>query len=221
MEEATRQESAHYDNAYFAWQRSSSGGDLGAEANLRMFRDFIRPTDTVVDFGCGGGFLLRRLQCQRRIGVEVNPAAVSYARASGLDEIVSYLGELAPESADVVISCHALEHTVDPFHKLQQVRVALKPGGLAVFVVPCERYDTQYVPGNIDQHLYTWAPINLGNLLASAGFSVLSCERIAHRFPPRAAQLQHLVGWGLFHLICRVYANLRPGLTQVRAVGRK
>jgi hypothetical protein len=74
--------------------------------------------------------------------------------------------------ADVLISSHALEHTFDPFEKLKLTRRKLKPGGLAVLVVPCERYDTKYVEQNMDQHLYTWAPVNIGNLVRYAGFTV-------------------------------------------------
>jgi SAM-dependent methyltransferase len=210
--------SSHYNEAYFGWQ--SALADFGAEANLWMFRDFVRATDTVVDFGCGGGFLLRRLDCRRRIGVEVNPAAVRCAHANGL-EVVSDLSDLAPEFADVIISSHALEHTFDPFHKLRQAHAVLQRGGLAVFMVPCERYDRRYVADNIDQHLYTWAPLNIGNLFANAGFSVLSCERIAHRFPPAPERIQRCVGWAAFHAICRLNARLRPGITQIRTVARK
>ena len=142
---------AHYGEDYFEWQEPI--GAL-AEANAWMFREFVRPTDLVVDFGCGGGFLLQRLEAGRKIGIEVNPAAVARARASGL-EIASDLGELPARSADVVISNHALEHTFDPFDKLRLAHRALKRDGLAVFVVPCERYDTRYEQGNIDQHTST------------------------------------------------------------------
>lgn len=208
---------AHYNDAYFRLQKSV--GEL-AEANAWMFRDFVGASDVVVDFGCGGGFLLRCLDTQRRIGVEVNPAAIEDARMNGI-EIVNDLLQLPPDSVDVVISNHALEHTTDPFEKLRLARRALKSHGLAIFVVPCERYDTPYLPRNFDQHLYTWAPVNLGNLFMAAGFQVLSCERIAHRLPPRAALFRRLLGASVFHYVCRGYAYLRPGLTQVRAVGIK
>jgi SAM-dependent methyltransferase len=218
MDSAIGNVSAHYDEDYFDWQRREA--PFWAQANLWMYEDYVQPGDVVVDFGCGGGFLLEALPGRVKIGIDVNPAAQDVLREKGL-AAAGDLSAVADGHADVIVSCHALEHTVDPFDKLKLVKEKLRRGGLAVFVVPCERYDTAYVPDNIDQHLYTWAPINIGNLFCAAGFSVLSCERLAHRLPPMAARLQQALGWTLFHALCRAYARLRPKLTQVRVVARK
>jgi SAM-dependent methyltransferase len=208
----------YYDERYFEWQRPL--GEFGAQAQIWMFRDYIRTSDIVIDFGCGGGFLLDILPGRIKIGVEVNPAAQEFAQRRG-HQVVTDLSEIPDSYADVLISSHALEHTFDPFEKLKLARRKLKPGGLAVLVVPCERYDTRYVEQNMDQHLYTWAPINIGNLVRYAGFTVESCERLAHRSPPKAADIQRIIGWPLFHALCRAYARLCPKLTQVRVVARK
>jgi SAM-dependent methyltransferase len=207
----------HYDGDYFSWQRAM--GEFSATASRHFFAPFIRKSDAVIDFGCGGGFLLAALDCRDRIGVEVNPAARAVAKECL--PVVGDLGEIADEWADVVISNHALEHVSDPFEKLKLMVAKQKPGGLAIFVVPCERYDTPYVEGNIDQHLFTWSPVNLGNLFHHAGLTVLSCERIAHRWPPRAAQVQRLLGWPIFHGLCRIYAHVNARMTQIRVVARK
>ena len=60
--------SAHYDARYFAWQAPQ--GEFGGWANLTKFRKYIRNDDRVLDFGCGGGFLLKNLTCRKRVGVE-------------------------------------------------------------------------------------------------------------------------------------------------------
>ena len=43
-----------------------------------------RPHAAVLDFGCGGGYLLHNLTCAEKAGIEVNPAAIEDARAKGL-----------------------------------------------------------------------------------------------------------------------------------------
>lgn len=63
--------SAHYDNNYFIWQAPL--GEFGGWANQSKFEEYITPDSVVLDFGCGGGFLLKNLVCRKRIGVEVNP----------------------------------------------------------------------------------------------------------------------------------------------------
>jgi 2-polyprenyl-3-methyl-5-hydroxy-6-metoxy-1,4-benzoquinol methylase len=67
------QASAYYDASYFAWQRQMA--EFGAWSNIDKYRDTVGPNDRVLDFGCGGGFLLAKLDCAERIGVEPNPAA--------------------------------------------------------------------------------------------------------------------------------------------------
>ncbi|UCE39033.1 MAG: methyltransferase domain-containing protein, partial [Thermoplasmata archaeon] len=70
-----------YGKEYFDWQKNI--GSFGGLANLFKFKEFINPTDTVVDFGCGGGYLLRNLQCKEKMGIEVNPHARQEAKRNG------------------------------------------------------------------------------------------------------------------------------------------
>jgi len=37
----------------------------GGELNKRKFTPYISPTDNVLDFGCGAGWLLAALQCAK------------------------------------------------------------------------------------------------------------------------------------------------------------
>ena len=207
----------HYGEKYFAEQRKS--GEFGAKANIDFFQKYIREHDSVIDFGCGGGFYLDAIECEDKIGVEINPVARAIAQEKF--PVYAELSETADNWADVVISSHALEHTYDPFDKLKLVLKKLKPGGLAVFLVPCERYDNRYVEDNYDQHLYTWSPLNLGNLFRHAGFEVVSCEHVARLWPPKYELVQKLVGWSMFHVFCKIYGRINLRLTQVHIVAKK
>ena len=55
--------STHYDQQagedYFDFQASI--GEFGGWANVTKFSDYVAPGDTVLDFGCGGGYLLKNL----------------------------------------------------------------------------------------------------------------------------------------------------------------
>lgn len=208
----------HYDADYFAWQNSL--GKVAGSLNAEKFSPFIKPGDDILDFGCGGGTLLAALTAKSKIGVEINPHARAHAAGLGITAVAS-LDAVPSGSIDILISNHALEHTEQPLEVVRQFREKLRPGGRAVVIVPCERYDTAYVPGNIDQHLYTWSPINLGNLFDAAGLNVVSVERIAHRWPPRVDLFDRLLGRRFCNALCVFYAHLRPKLTQVRIVARK
>lgn len=81
--------SAHYLGErgvrYAQWQLGGSKY-MGAIV-ARKFNQFVSATDTVLDFGCGGGATLLALQCGRRLGVEPNEAALNAARTSGMRPI--------------------------------------------------------------------------------------------------------------------------------------
>jgi SAM-dependent methyltransferase len=205
----------HYDPRYFEEQRLS--GEFGGRAEVVKYEEFVRPGDAVLDFGCGGGFLLANLTCRERLGVEVNPSARASCAAQGVNAVAS-LDEVPDGWADVAISNHALEHTADPHAQLTKLRSKLKPGGKLVLCVPCERYDTAYKPDDIDKHLFTWSPMNAGHLVTMSGFKVLEARLFRHSFPPGYRQIQRLLGWPGFHVAARIWGRIHKKMTQVRVV---
>jgi SAM-dependent methyltransferase len=176
--------------AYFAYQAAC--GNLGADLDRWKFEPYIRPGDTVVDFGCGAGGLLAGLSAGRKVGVEVNELARSAAQRRGL-VIVSSTHELEDGIADVVISNHALEHTLAPFDELRGLHRLLKPGGLLVLWLPLDDWRIQRtLMKDPNHHLYTWTPLTLRNLLEEAGFEVRECSVAAHAWPPFTGRLIRL-----------------------------
>jgi len=166
------------------------------DINRRAFEPHVREDDVVVDFGCGSGRLLSVLPARRRIGVEINELAKRQACERGI-EVVGSTGDLIDEVADVVISNHALEHTLSPFDVLLELRRLLKPTGRLVLMLPIDEWRKQRRRwyGDPDHHLYTWTPLLLSNLLGEAGFSVEECRVFTCApFPRRLAPLRASVG---------------------------
>lgn len=209
--------SGHYDEKYFAWQKQVS--EFGAWANRYKFLDYIKTTDRILDFGCSAGGLLGGITCAKKFGVEPNPAAASDARKI-LDCVYESSSELPTEFVDLVISNHALEHTLHPLAELKNLHRCLVPNGKIVIVVPCENITRAYVPKDINHHLYSWSPMCLGNLLDEVGFSVIACEPYIHKWPPLYRYWAKL-GWPIFNLLCRITGQLRRDWFQVRAIAVK
>ena len=149
------------------------------------FRRHVAASDTVLDFGCNDGVFLRWIDAGRRIGVEVNPAAREECEAACLKEGIRIelhddIGSIEDGIVDVVISNHCLEHTLTPYETLRQIHRVLRPGGKLVLVLPFDDWRSpihrRWRPGDRDNHLFTWSPMNAGNLLTEAGFRVESAE---------------------------------------------
>jgi SAM-dependent methyltransferase len=195
---------------YFAYQKAIAES-RGALLALK-FERYIKPQDCVLDFGCGGGYLLKALNCTRKIGVEINPAAQSQAVMNGI-QCHPVLDNVPDAIADVVISNHALEHVPFPIEALRQIREKLKPGGTLVLCVPADDWRTQkrYDPNDVNHHLHTWTPLLLGHTLSEAGFLVKTNEItiLTHAWPPRVDALCKCLPRAAFDMICGVFAVIR------------
>jgi len=207
----------HYDKSYFDWQKNI--GAFGGIANLFKFREFIKPSNTVIDFGCGGGYLLENISCSRKVGIEVSETARKEASARGI-ETVATIEEIENESADVIISNHALEHVLSPFEALRDLYPKLKPNGLIVFVVPHQDTRDEYNPDDINKHLYTWNQLTLGSLFVAAGYRVIKVEAIQHQWPPNYVEIFAKYGEEEFHKICKEYA-IKNNNYQIRIIATK
>jgi len=208
----------HYNLAYFDWQRNQ--GKFGAWADLDKFRDYVLKSNRVIDFGCGGGYLLAALKAKEKVGIEINPVARKEAIKNGV-KTYTKISSVTNNWADVIISNHALEHVEEPLVILKELRKKLKPGGRFVCVVPCETVRRLYDPDDVNQHLYSWSPLNLGNLFKAAGYKVIESKPYIHKWPPNYMSIAKWLGRRGFNLYARLYGRLHMDWAQVRLVAER
>lgn len=210
--------SKHYDPQYFSWQ--SSIGEFGGWANLTKFIEFIKDSDDVMDFGCGGGYLLKNIKCHRKIGVEINPSAAEVAQHNGI-EVYSSTLQVPDDYVNVIISNNALEHSLHPLYEIKTLYSKLRQGGKIIIIVPCESIYYTYKANDINHHLYSWSPMCIGNLFSEAGYTVIESKPYIHKWPPYYRQLARFGGRKIFELACRVYGRIERSWFQVRVVAKK
>ena len=195
---------------YLAVQESD--GEVFGRIRAERLKRFVSPEDTLVDFGCGPGYVAKYIDCKRKIGIDVNPAAAAIASSNGL-EYYRFLEDIGDNVAHVVFSTHVLEHVPSPLDSLREMRRVLRPGGLLVLVVPIDdwRRTKRWRPDDFDRHLYTWTPLLLGNILSTAGFDVKSGSiRVKPHVVFRGCTLVHgrIPGW-LFEAAAWLWAVIR------------
>lgn len=181
-----REPGLFYGEPYFAYQKA--GGQKCATYNRKFFAPFIHEGDAVLDFGCGGGYLLQLLSCRDKAGIDINPAARAQAARLGIEAWAS-LAEIANRQFDIAISSHCLEHVANPYEILRAIGRVLRPGGLLVLLLPLDDWRTESWHGpDINGHLYAWTPKLLGNLLKASGFEPAFIRVVNHVVPPRIDQ---------------------------------
>lgn len=215
---AVVEKNAYYDKSYF--DKTFEHQRYAAYFDRLKFEKFVSPSDRVIDFGCGGGYILSGLNVRERAGVEINEAAATAARASGM-QVFDSLEKIEEGWADVIISHHALEHVDDPLGMVRLMFTRLRTGGRIVLVTPSKSFKIRYREDDPNFHLFTWSPSNLGNLLKRAGFVEISTSPVHHRWPRYWWIVGPIVGKKAMNRICVVYGRIMTGISQVRAVGYK
>lgn len=201
----------YYDDHYFNYHQRKIG-IFGAKANLFKFANYVRTNDYVLDFGCGGGYLLNNLNCSRKIGVEINPVARKVCIDLGVD-CVDSLDMIQDNSIDLILSNNCLEHTENPSKLIEQMYLKLVPGGRIVICVPCDKQNYKFSPNDINNHLYSFSPMNLGNILQNAGFVEISVKAIYHKWPPIPFLMKYF-GIRIFHFFSFLYGMIDKTYTQ-------
>ena len=139
---------------------------LGGKFILHKIAPYKRE-GTLLDFGCGKGFLVRvaMLAGFDAYGVELNAALAQAARAYWeTDRILSW----------------NLEHLTDPLGTARALRGLLKTGGILALDVPNVRSLRYLLRGSVTfdptAHLYHFSARTLSRLLSRAGFEVLEAR---------------------------------------------
>ena len=206
-----------YGKEYFDWQKKI--GKIGGKLNKFKFEKEVKESDVLMDFGCGGGYLLENFGNKVKLGFEVNKTAWDELKSKGID-VYDDFDNILDNSIDSIISNHAMEHVPLPLNSFKDLYKKLKPGGRMVIVIPCEQPSESqfyYKAGDINQHLHTWCPMTFGNLATLAGFKVISCNVFQHQWPP-----DFKTSWMKpdFHERCRQHAKKNKNL-QVKLVATK
>lgn len=144
-----------------------------------------------LDFGCGGGFLLRAALDAgwNAFGHDIGKRALASCKAQGLN-VTDDLGQLGSGRFDVVFLNHVFEHVAEPQDLLSSCRQLLTRDGKLFIAVPnlaglraqlSFRFLSRHF--NIDErhrafpiHLFYYTPRTLVKVLEKSGLRVIGVE---------------------------------------------
>lgn len=187
--------------SYFA--RQNEAADDGGILKARPFAPYMAKHHEVLDFGCGGGWLIKHLDVQRRVGVEPNTVAHPICEQNGV-EVHEDIESLNGQQFDRIISNHCLEHVPCPLETLNSLSKLLKKDGQLLLMLPVDDWRSQrdFSGRDKDHHLHTWTPRLIANTLVDAGFETEKVRIVTHAWPWKWRTFNRLLPTPLFDLLC-------------------
>jgi SAM-dependent methyltransferase len=105
------------------------------------FAKYVRPTDTVLDLGCGYGEFINQIACGKKYGMDLNPGVSGFLNpdVTLLPQDCSSRWPLPDASLDVVFTSNFFEHLPDKATlggTLDEIARCLRPGGRLIAMGP-------------------------------------------------------------------------------------
>ena len=111
------------------------------ESLFASYTALVRRTDTVLEIGASGIERTRDLagRCAKLIGVELMPERIPEPFDNVEYRVAdwqSLSAAVEPESIDLAVASHVIEHVPDDLRALDELYTVLKPGGVALINTP-------------------------------------------------------------------------------------
>lgn len=197
----------YYSKDYFAWQKKA--GEYGALIDITYYERYLRSSDTLLDFGCGGGYMLSKVVCKKKYGVDINEYARIEATKKGL-KVYPSLDSL-PKNIKFtrIMSHHTLEHLHNPLDTLVQLRSKLEKNGALICIVPIDDWRSQksFKKKDINNHLYTWTPLLLKNLFKEAGYTIVDVKILYDAWVPYSRFYYTYIPKWLYNFMSKIWSS--------------
>jgi SAM-dependent methyltransferase len=173
--------------------------------DFEIARSLVRPTDDVVDLGCGDGRFLASLGLRvgRTAGVDTNAPAVERLRERGGEAYATDFDAFAREHAgefDVVTSFHTMEHVPDPVAMGRAAARCLRSGGRFLLSLPNRDHVWRDERAPLDRpphHVTRWSPEQVTRLAFVLGLMLHELRFEEADLRPRSVARRVLDGDGI------------------------
>ena len=199
---ATERDARFWDRLSTKYARSAIADMAGYERTLARTADHLRPSDRVLEVGCGTGTTALRLApgVAAMVATDLSPAMVEIARGKAGDQGIDTVHfvaaaaddtRFAGEGFDAVLAFNLLHLVPDVGAALAAIAASVKPGGLLISKTPCigemnpligrVMIPVMGLVGKAPSTVHAFRFGDLERALERAGFDIVLAERHATR----------------------------------------
>jgi len=173
------------------------------EEQIKYLQFFPEDVSSVLDVGCGRGELLSILKARsvEAEGCDTDDVCLEksghFAHVTKAD-ILELSNYYPLNSFDLVTCLHLLEHTLNPYASLQQLKIVTRK--YILLAVPNSRYIAY---DENPTHLYSWNGDTLRNLLEAAGLRILRLKQDRTNMFPNVLRFTPIIN----RILLRIFAG--------------
>jgi ubiquinone/menaquinone biosynthesis C-methylase UbiE len=143
------------------------------------FRHLVKPTDAVLELGCGYGSFINNIECSDKIAIDCWPGAANYVNPNVKLQIgsVTDLSRIGERSIDFVFASNVFEHLSreELYSCLKEVRRVLRTTGTINILQPNYRFCyNEYFDDYT--HVSIYSDRSLCDLLRVNGLQIIECK---------------------------------------------
>jgi SAM-dependent methyltransferase len=187
-----------------------------------FFSRWIKPSDTILDLGCGYGEFINNANAAKKYGMDLNPSTRNQLRDNieFIEQDCSLPWPIPPDSLDVVFTSNFFEHL--PTKHVLQLTIqeairCLKPNGRLIALGP----NIKYLEGeywDFFDHYLPLTEMSLAELFSLSGFRV---EQSVGRFLPYTMSLGYQPALWKVRLFLKIPMLWRLFGRQFLVIGQK
>lgn len=156
---------------------------LDEKSEYELAKNYVNSGDRVLEVGCGKGAFSKYLKGNTYVGLELNPDAVTQARANGLDVRNTLLDAHVKDNHDgydIICCFQVLEHVEDPKLLIDTMKLVVKEKGKIIISVPSYDSFVSLSSNNIlnmpPHHLTIWSDKSLAHIANVCGLELIVIE---------------------------------------------
>ena len=189
------------DDYYLRFQKPI--GEFGAKFHFKEYRKHISLNDVILDFGCGGGFLLEALKAKEKYGVEINPFLIKILNAKNI-KCYKDVSELENNSIDVIIMHSVIGHLENPIETLKELKLKLKKDEKKLIYLINDGYKFDLI-NDVNKIYFSFSPRNIRNISTSLDFKIELKKTIIAKWPPYYLIFYKYFGLSFVKLVAKFY----------------